>query len=181
MPEDSPYSDWRVILLKHVVSLIERFVTALLCLIEGTLFGSDPSRRYFVQDGWNIFLYVFVCPTYVALSCWLIALTITKWSALANYADQKTGIDFHPRSPHRLYGVFFVAFLLCTVFITNYMYDILNPAPEDAERARVYWFVRALSDGTPNTKQSRILLRRPEFFASLHNALGSRCLLVPCG
>ena len=215
MPEDSPYSDWRVILLKHVVSLIERLtprwlkavfvqlfltispsvpvdlgkglgeaapkhlflvsfalavffcfiVTALLCLIEGTLFGSDPSRRYFVQDGWNIFLYVFVCPTYVALSCWLIALTITKWSALADYADQKTGFDFHPRSPHRLYGVFFVAFLLCTVFITTYMYDILNPAQEDAERARVYWFVRALNDET------RTLNRAGYYYVALNFSL----------
>ncbi|HEU0143255.1 MAG TPA: hypothetical protein VFQ47_00585, partial [Nitrososphaera sp.] len=58
------------------------FVTAFLCFIEGTLFGSDPTRRYFVEDGWNIFLYIVVCPTYCALSCCLIARTIIEWSIL---------------------------------------------------------------------------------------------------
>lgn len=196
MPKDSPYSDFRVILLKYIVPPFERFVrgwgmifvqlfltispnvpvdlrkslgetttkrlfsvslglamffcffvTALLCFIEGTLFGSDPSRRYFVQDGWNIILYIIVCPTYVALSCYLIALTIGEWSVLADYADAKAEPDSRTRSSHRLYAVFFWAFLLCAVFITNYMYDVLNPGLQDAAKARVYWFMQDLEGG----------------------------------
>jgi len=45
------------------------------------------------------------------------------------------------------------------------MYDILNPAPEDAERARVYWFVRALNDGT------RTLNRAGYYYVALNFSL----------
>ena len=196
MPKDSPYSDWRVIVLKQIVLLggfmpraLKRMfaqvfltispsipvdlrrgvgtsvtkelfivsygfafffcflVTAFLCLLEGTLIGTDESKRYFVQDGWNIILYTLVCPTYVALSCGLIALTITEWSVLADYADAKTNPDAHRHSPKRLYLVFFFAMLLCTIFITNYMQDVLNPIGDDATVARVYWFMKDLGEG----------------------------------
>lgn len=123
------------------------FVTAILCLIEGTLFGSDPARRYFVGDGWNIFLYIFVCPTYCALSCCLIARTIKEWSILADYADAKAAPDPRPRSLYRFYAVFFLALLLCTIFITNYLDDVLNPAMQDAAKARIYWFMHDLGGG----------------------------------
>lgn len=189
--KDSPYGDWRVILLKGATLVLDRpivrplvraftwifltispsvpvdfrrgisiaparelffvsyglafffcfAVTAGLCLVEGTFQGTLASRRYFLQDGWNIVLYVFVCPTYVALSCSLIGLTIREWSLLADYADAKATPDTRRRSSKRLYAVFFLALLICTAFITNYMHDILNPAPEVASVARLYWFM----------------------------------------
>lgn len=197
MPRDSPYSDWRVIIIKYLSTFFERFlkgpsraivvqafltisptipidlrksfgesttkrlffvaagfsiffcllVTAFLCFLEGTLFGSDPAQRYFIQDRWNIILYALVCPIYSALSCCLIALTIQEWSTLADYADAKAAPDPRPRSRYRLYAVFFLAFLLCTIFITNYMDDVLNPVSLDSERARLYWFMRDLGSG----------------------------------
>lgn len=140
-------------------------VTLLLCLIEGTLYGSDVTRRYFVQDGWNIFFYILVCPAYVAFSCSLVALTINEWATLADYADQKADSDPRPRSAHRLYLVFFFALLLCTLFITNYIYDILHLAEANAARARVYWFMQALSDGT------RTLNRVGYYYVTLNFAL----------
>ena len=115
--------------------------------MEGTLFGSDPTRRYFVKDGWNIFLYIVVCPTYCGLSCCLIARTIKEWSTLADYADAKTAPDPRPRNLYRFYAVFFLALLLCTIFITNYLDDILNPTMQDAAKARVYWFMHDFGEG----------------------------------
>lgn len=123
------------------------FVTAFLCLIEGTLYGSDASRRYFIEDGWNIILYALICPTYCALCCYLIALTIKEWSILADYADVKAEPDPRPRSYFRLYAVFFLAFLICTVFITNYLNDILNPTVQDAAKAKIYWFMNEFGTG----------------------------------
>src|SRR5439155_27333958 len=64
-------------------------VTAGLCGIEGTLKGSQPERRYFVQDGWNLFFYSVVCPVFVSFCVLLISLTISKWSELADFADAK--------------------------------------------------------------------------------------------
>lgn len=122
-------------------------VTALLCFIEGTLWGGDSTRRSFVEDGWNISLYTIVSPTYVALVCYLIALTMQEWSVLTDYVDAKVGPDPRSRSPHRLAAVLFLVFLLCAMFITNYMHDILNPSPSTAAWARVYWFMDGAATG----------------------------------
>jgi hypothetical protein len=123
------------------------FVTAFLCFIEGTLFGSDPAKRYFTQDWWNISLYLLICPTYCALSCCLIARTIKEWSILVDYADAKATHDPRPRSSYRFYAVFFLALLLSTIFITNYLDDVLNPTVQDAAKARIYWFMTDLGGG----------------------------------
>lgn len=138
MLKDTPYSDWRIILLKGFIMLIKPlasvawifngallsispnvpteikkslgaplktksflgsflitfffcfFVTATLCYLEGTLTGSESYRRYFLEDGWNIVLYSFVCPVYVSLALGIIKLTISHWSELADFADDKT-------------------------------------------------------------------------------------------
>lgn len=227
MPKDSPYSDWRMLLLKYVVAFVDRvvkgplrglavrlyllispsvptdlhkglgetatrrlfsvsfsialffcfFVTAFLCFTEGTLFGVEPSKRYFIQDGWNIFLYVLVCPTYVALSCCLMALTIREWSLLADYADAKASPDARPRGLYRLYAVFFLAFLLCTIFITNYMQDVLNPTAQNAAKARVYWFMHDLGGAQRTLNRVGYYYLALNFSLLFITLLGAACFL----
>ena len=47
-------------------------VTAFFCWLDGTLMSSDPTRLSFLQDRWNIKLYLVVCPIYIALANYLI-------------------------------------------------------------------------------------------------------------
>lgn len=141
------------------------FVTGFLCWVEGTLQEGDPSRRAFLEDGWNLFFYAAVCPTYVGLSCALVAVTIRKWSDLADFADQTSGATPQRRSCYRVYSVFAGALILCTVFITNYMQDILHPTAVAAAQAKVYWFMEAAVDNV------RIPNRVGYYYISLNFAL----------
>jgi hypothetical protein len=152
-------------------------VTAGLCGIEGTLWGQDPARRYFLQDGWNLFFYTVVCPVYVSFCVLLICLTISKWSQLADFADAKAGATQQVRGSYRVYSVLSGAFLLCTVFITTYMQDILHPSPAVADRARVYWFMVALADGTRGLNRVGYYYVAMNFCLLFITILGVACFL----
>ncbi len=195
MIKDSPYSDWRIFLLKGLlvigkplspfsrafkriilsitpnipneltktigspinknfyilVYLIALFfcliVTAALCVIEGTFIGERTEIRYFIQDGWNIFLYSFACPIYVTLGIAIINKSISHWGDLADYADEKSSPDESNRRKYRFPLVLFFALLICTGFITNYMFDVLHPSDIVAKQARIYWFMADAGNG----------------------------------
>jgi hypothetical protein len=152
-------------------------VTAVLCGIEGTLFGIDPARRYFLQDGWSIFFYSIVCPIYVSFCVLLISLTIEHWNELADPADSTRAVDSRIRHPYRAYSVMSGAFLLCTIFITTYMQDILHPSAAVAGRARVYWFMTALSDGSRGLNRVGFYYVPLNFCLLFITLLGVACFL----
>lgn len=137
----------------------------ILCAIEGTLTGSDKYLRYFRQDGWNIILYVFVCPLYVSLAFGIIRQTISHWGRLVDFADSKANPDINHRRTYRLPIVLFLALLICTGFITNYMYDILHPSTLVAKQARIYWFMTDAGAGI------RMLNRVGYYYVVLNFAL----------
>lgn len=118
-------------------------VTGALCVTEGTFAGTDPARRYFVQDGWNIALYSIVVPAYIAISVCLMTVAVHHWAALARFANSLTDSIRPSQSGWRAYAVLFLAILLCTFYVTQYMNDIMNPTDIDAAVARVYWFMSA--------------------------------------
>jgi hypothetical protein len=152
-------------------------VTAGLCGIEGTLLGSDPVRRYFLQDGWNLLFYSVICPIYVSFCVLLISLTINKWSELADFADAKGAATTGIRGQYRVYSVVAGAFFLCTIFITTYMQDILHPSQAAADRARVYWFMVALSDGTRGLNRVGYYYVALNFSLLFITILGVACFL----
>lgn len=116
--------------------------TGFICWTQGTLFGNDPNRLYFLQDKWNIPLYIFVCPLYVALACRLIILTFKHWATLSDFA-RELAVSNRPPETRRLWLALFVIFSLCAFFITNYMYDILNPSNVKP----LYWFMNDVAGG----------------------------------
>lgn len=135
----------RLFIVCFIVAFFFCFVVTLgLCYWEGTLYGEDPTRRYFFQDWFNLLLYAFVCPLYVSLCCCIIANCIQGWSDLADYADKISGPSPVNRQNWRIFVVFLIAISLCTLFITNYIHDVLTPDAEHASIARVYWFMREL-------------------------------------
>ena len=136
---------WRSFFLAMFFCLI---VTGALCQIDHGIIGSDQSRRYFLQDGWNLVLYASICPIYVALCCCVISIAIHEWGNLAEYADAKTIRQSSTRSSLRVYSTFFLILLLCSVFITNFIGDVLNPPAKEAVVARIYWFMNDVGNGT---------------------------------
>lgn len=130
-----------------IISLLYGFFfcfcfTALICWSQGTLYGSDPNRLYFLKDRWNIILYVVVCPVYVALSCRLIIVTFKHWAALSDFAHELAPAS-RPPEARRLSLALFTIFLLCAFFITNYMYDVLDPNNVKT----LYWFMNEAAGG----------------------------------
>jgi hypothetical protein len=165
---------WRSFLIAIFFCFV---VTGGLCYLEGTLYGTNPDRRYFVQDGWNIILYTIVCPIYVALCCSIISIAVHEWGTLADFADQKTLPVSITRSSVRVYAVFFVALLLCTFFITNFISDVLNPDSVTAQGARVYWFMRDLGDGRRTLNRVGYYYVALNFALLFTTALGVSCFL----
>jgi hypothetical protein len=112
-------------------------VTALLCLSAGTLYGSDPGRLYFMQDRWNIVLYLAVCPSYVAGSICLIVTTFRHWARLNQFASELAGAAPARNRGGRLGLALFTILLICGVAISSYMYEALN-----ADQVKpLYWFM----------------------------------------
>lgn len=139
-------------------------VTSFLCYLEGTLFGTDPTRRYFFQDGWSIALYAVVVPGYIATCFCLIAVAIDQWSALEEYASKVApeAPSQRAKSGWRMYSAFFLAILLCTFYVTQYMMDIMNPTLDAATTARVYWFMETTESTT------RVLNRVGYYYVALN-------------
>ena len=113
-------------------------LTAGFTLIDGTFSGSDPARLYFSQDKWNISLYIFVTPTYIALSVWMMVLTIRHWSEIAEFRGSLGGKEQHPR---RLGLALVIGFGLCAMAITNYVTDALDPEKTEL----LYWFANEIN------------------------------------
>ncbi len=143
------------------------FGTAFFSWLDGTLIGSDPARRYFLEDGWNIALYVLVTPTYVALASWLILLTTKHWATLADFSTHVAASPA-PSRPRRISLALVIALVLCSVFITNYMHDILSPD----HVGDVYWFMESHADGTRSLNRAGYYYVALNFFLLLLTLLG---------
>jgi hypothetical protein len=117
-------------------------VTALLCLSAGTLLGTDPNRLYFLKDGWNIALYVLICPAYVAGGICIIVLTFQHWARVNQFASELAGVPTQVQRGRRLGLALVVILLICGLAISSYMYDSLNTE----QVQRLYWF---MEDGGP--------------------------------
>lgn len=166
----------------YLIAFFFCFLTpVILCFIEGTLTGTDKSVRYFMQDGWNIILYVFVCPLYVSLALAIVRQTISHWGRLVDFADSKSNPDISHRRTYRLPVVLFLALLICTGFITNYMFDILHPNASVAQQARIYWFMSDAGNGI------RILNKVGYYYVVLNftllfiTLLGAACFISLAG
>jgi hypothetical protein len=221
MAKDTPYHDWRAILLKWLIvaffwvkplGTAMRFVfmslspsipnqvktisnkpnykrvffigycaglffclilTMSLCLLEGTLWGEQTNRMYFNQDIFNILLYSIVCPTYIGLAFCIISNSIFHWSTLVTYADKITGENTSDRRNLRTLIVFVLALLLCAIYITNYMQDVLNPIlPVDTE-PRIYWFMNLIGEST-------LVLNKVGYYYVVLNFILLFSLLIAC-
>ena len=64
----------------------------ILALVTGTFAGSDNHRLYFAADRWNLFLYAFVAPAYMATAACFITRFMSTQSELRGYAVDLRGL-----------------------------------------------------------------------------------------
>ena len=122
---------------------------ALFSCLEGTFTGTDPGRLYFIQDRWNLALYVAITPTYMALDTWMIVLTIRHWASLRAFADglSAPGGDRRPR--HLGIGLA-IAVSMTAGPMTTYMNDILS----QSNVKQVYWFMEEVGGNRRTLNQA---------------------------
>ncbi len=107
--------------------------------LNGTLIGDNENVVYFLQDWWNLALYILICPIYVGLTCWLVVLVIKSWNDIYDY--QKNEINKNSkRNKFRIIKAIVLALLILSVaffLTTNYINDVLTLK----ETNQFYWFL----------------------------------------
>ena len=104
--------------------------------VIGTLYGSDPSRLYFLEDKTNLLNYILLCPLYVGLSAALIVLSCKSWVRLKlnSYLFGEGGV----RTPHLPVSIALFAIIgLATILTCNYIAECLDPTIY----AKTYWYI----------------------------------------
>lgn len=115
------------------------FVNAICTFLQGTLYGSDPEIIYFLDDWWNLVLYIIVCPSYVGLTCWLVVIVVKGWSEINEYKNTEIAPTHQPRKFKTMKAVVLGMLILSVAFVltTNYIDDIMILK----DRKIHYWFL----------------------------------------
>jgi hypothetical protein len=122
-----------------------------LSAVSGTLLpDQDSATIQFLEDKWNVFLYLFVCPAYVSLCFHIMGLAGKHWG-------RRTTIGDTPRVKKRRRSRLFFATLLVTafsiMFVTNFLFDAVH-APSTYHGIVVkYWYLQA-AGGQPVLNQA---------------------------
>ncbi|MEZ5017085.1 MAG: hypothetical protein R2800_08520 [Flavipsychrobacter sp.] len=117
-------------------------VTVLGTWLNGTLFD-DPNSidnvRCFLNDKWNIFLYSFICPMYVGLTCWLVVVAVKGWGEIRAFKNEELKEE-DKQTKFPLMKATALGFLILAVafaLTANYINDITKLAEIEKE---YYWF-----------------------------------------
>lgn len=113
----------------------------ILSLKSGTLLAStDIERINFIRDGYNQFLFAFVCPAYVSAAFCLIATVAISWKKLNNYSNEAaadpTSQKFVIQDATRLALFISISVLIVSLFIPQFLSDLADHAVTDG----LYWF-----------------------------------------
>jgi len=107
---------------------------------ESLLGTPNDNRIYFFQDTVNIILYLFICPSYVGLSCWLIVSVIKGWNEINSYALElgNTKSKEIRKIPYKAPLLATLIFGIAFFSTSNYISDIMT---EMNNTNKYYWFV----------------------------------------
>jgi len=108
--------------------------------IEGTLYGTDINKIYFINDYANLVNYIILCPLYIGLNSMLICLTLKGWINLKKIPEKF--FSRNAKKPILPFSILTVIVLsLSTVFTINYIYECQNPSTYQ----KIYWFIEAIN------------------------------------
>jgi hypothetical protein len=144
-------------------------VVAVWSFFAATLYGSDPSRLYFLDDWVNVLNYFLLCPLYIGFGAVLVAASVQGHA----YLKELLPADRIKRALASRYRTWFLSALAilaaaCAVNI-KFMTEVMNPSIYP----RVYWFMdQPLPDGT------RVLGAFGFYYGLLNFCLGLFSLVV---
>jgi len=108
--------------------------------IEGSLYGTDKNKIYFINDYANLVNYFVLCPLYIGLNSMLICIILKGWINLKSIP--KKFFSRNAKKPILPFSILIIIVLsLSTIFTINYIYECQNPSTYQ----RVYWFIEAIS------------------------------------
>jgi hypothetical protein len=107
-------------------------LTATMAGLSGTFFRVAGCSVEFVEDKWNFWLYLLVCPAYVTLCIRLVLLSMERDPGqLRPLAGSTAG------QTRRVFLCVFLVSIFSSLLITNYVNDAMNPAVVEP----AYWFI----------------------------------------
>ena len=150
--------------------------TAMLTALSGRLmWDADPATLEFLEDRWNIILYVLVCPAYIALCAGIIGLSAEFWAHRPGTSHVAASPEALIRPIRFLAATFFI-FVAASFFTSQYQYDLLfNP-----KLTTHYWFID-INNGVKTLNRAGfyyIILNFVLLFVSLSGALCYTSLAV---
>lgn len=110
-------------------------VSGLIAWVSGTFWpDADPNRLTFLEDRWNLALYMLVCPGYIAACILIIGASISYWSKTL----PGPGAPEHLASVRnwRLLLSLGLCLLVASALVVNYIYDSVF-----SDLDILYWFV----------------------------------------
>lgn len=110
-------------------------MTCLVCLVSGTFWpDTDPLRLTLLEDRWNLALYAFICPAYLAVCVLMLGASVSYWSKTL----PGPGAPEHLASLRnwRLLISLALCLLAASVLIVNYIFDTVFNGP-----GTLYWFL----------------------------------------
>ena len=139
---------WRIARFVYPMTVFAcLLMSILMSLRAGTFRGSATDTLYFLDDWWNIVLYLTVVPLYVCAGVCLIVTATASWSQLSDFVDEKIA----QRSPSSVSvkgatrtALFLGAsFLVSGIFTAEFVVQLLN-----LEGGVTYWFLSRSSSGS---------------------------------
>lgn len=142
-----------------IIGFITTFVFTFLANIigtalNGTLIGNDENIIYFLQDWWNLALYILICPLYVGLTCWLVVIVIKSWNEIYDYQKREINQNSQ-RNKFKIIKAISLALLILSVaffLTTNYINDVLTLK----ETNQFYWFLSEVNDSGISVQQENV-------------------------
>lgn len=127
-------------------------------LYNGTLFSgwtvheigqTNYSVMYFLDDWWNLVIYILVCPTYVGATCWLVVLVVNHWGEINEFRviEVSQNSSMAKKKPFSMLKSIALGLLVMSVaflLTTNYINDVVKLR----ESNQHYWFTTNVSQDT---------------------------------
>lgn len=107
-------------------------------------FESPPATIYFLDDWWNLLLYLIVCPTYVGLTCWLVVIVIKGYGEIKAFKQNEISYNNRPGRFRILKSMALGILILSVAFFltTNYINDIMILVTQ----GKYYWFLTKMGN-----------------------------------
>jgi len=114
-------------------------LTPIISAFTGTLLPSNSAFSY-LEDKYNIILYIVVCPAYIALGSIIVYCTVEfqKIPLIKNLINEPRPKFLHGKTGHVIWIA--LSFLLAIIVSANYQHDVFSLNNSFTNKDDIYWF-----------------------------------------